>query len=210
MKSIDTGKEKVKKICEVLRKETLDPAKKEGDRIIAKARADAEKIIEDAKNEASRIGEESKRRIEEQRNLCQASMNLAAKQSIDTLKQEIEKNLFNPELNRLVADTVKEPKAVAELIQAMIAGIKKEGIEGDLKAIISGSVDVDAVNRELAKGGIEKLKSESIEVGAIEGGAQVKIIDKNLTIDMSDEALKELIAGFVRDDFRSMIFATTA
>lgn len=209
MKSVDTGKEKVKKICEVLRKETLDPAKKEGDQIIAKARADAEKIIEDAKNEASRIQEEAKRRIEEERNVFQASMNLAAKKSIDTLKQEVEKNLFNPELNQLIADKVKEPKVIAELIQAIVAGIEKEGIEGDLKAIVSGSVGVDAVNKELTKGIIEKLKSKSVEVGEIEGGAQIKIIDQNLTIDMSDEALKGLLASFVRDDFRSVIFATT-
>ncbi|MCB1072989.1 MAG: DivIVA domain-containing protein [Chlamydiales bacterium] len=209
MKSVDTGKEKVKKICEVLRKETLDPAKKEGDLIIAKARADAEKIIKDAKNEASKIHDEAKRRIEEERNVFQASMNLAAKKSIDTLKQEIEKNLFNPELSQLIADKMKEPKIVAELIQAIVTGIEKEGIEGDLKAIVSSAVGVDAVNKELTKGIIEKLKSKSVEIGEIEGGAQIKIIDQNLTIDMSDEALKGLLASFVRDDFRSVIFATT-
>ncbi|MDJ0651657.1 MAG: V-type ATP synthase subunit E [Simkaniaceae bacterium] len=209
MKSVDTGKEKVKKICEILRKETLDPAIKEGDQMRAKARADAEKIIEDAKSEASRIQEEAKKRIEEERNVFQASMNLAAKKSIDTLKQEIEKNLFNPELKKVITDKVKEPKVVAGLIQAIITGIEKEGMEGDLKAIVSASVGVDVVNKELLKGMIEKLKSKSVEVGEIGGGAQIKIIDQNLTIDMSDEALKELFARFVRDDFRSMIFATT-
>lgn len=209
MKSIDTGKEKVKKICEVLRKETLDPAKKEGDLIIAKARADAEKIIKDAKGEASRVQAEAKRRIEEERNVFQASMNLAAKKSIDTLKQEIEKKLFNPELTQLIAEKMKDPKIVAKLIVAIVSGIEKEGIEGDLKAIVSGAVSIDAVNKELTKGIIEKLKSKSVEIGEIEGGAQVKIIDQNLTIDMSDEALKTLLANFVRDDFRSVIFAAT-
>ena len=209
MKSIDTGKEKVKKICEVLRKETLDPAKKEGDLIIAKARADAEKIIKDAKGEASRVQAEAKRRIEEERNVFQASMNLAAKKSIGTLKQEIEKKLFNPELTQLIAEKMKDPKIVAKLIVAIVSGIEKEGIEGDLKAIVSGAVSIDAVNKELTKGIIEKLKSKSVEIGEIEGGAQVKIIDQNLTIDMSDEALKTLLANFVRDDFRSVIFAAT-
>lgn len=209
MKSVDTGKEKVKKICKVLQEEAIDPAKKKADQIIAKACADAEKLIEDAKSEASRIYQEAKRRIEEERNVFQASINLAAKKSIDTLKQEIEKNLFNPELSQLIADKVKEPKLIAELIQAIVSGIEKEGIEGDLKAIVSGAVGVDAVNKELTKGIIEKLKSKSVEVGEIEGGAQIKIIDQNLTIDMSDEALKGLLASFMRDDFRSVIFATT-
>ncbi len=208
MKSVDTGKEKVKKICEVLRKETLDPAKKEGDKIIAKARVDGEKIIEDAKRDASRIQVEAKKKIEEERNIFQASMNLAAKKSIDTLKQEIEKNLFNPQLSQLVAEKMKDTKVVARLIEAIVSGIEKEGVSGELKAIVSSAIDIDAVNIELAKGIIERLKSKSVEIGDIEGGAQVKIADQNITIDMSDDALKALLASFVRDDFRSVIFSS--
>ncbi len=208
MKSVDTGKEKVKKICEVLRKETLDPAKKEGDQIIAKARVDAEKIIEDAKRDASRIQTDAKKKIEEEWNVFQASMSLAAKKSISTLKQEVGKKLFNPELGQLIAEKMKDPKVVAGLIESIVSGIEKEGISGDLKAIISSAVSVDAVNKELAKGIIEKLKSKSVEIGGIEGGAQVKIVDQNLTIDMSDDALKALLASFVRDDFQALIFAS--
>jgi V/A-type H+-transporting ATPase subunit E len=63
------------------------------------------------------------------------------------------------------------------------------------------------VNKAILKGAIEKLKSKSVEVGSIEGGVQVKIVDQNLTIDMSDESLKNLLASFVRDDFRSVIFS---
>ena len=86
MKSVDTGKEKVKKICEVLRKETIDPAKKEGDHIIAKARDEGEKIVTNAKKEAVRLLDDAKKKIEEERNVFQASINLACKKSIDTLK----------------------------------------------------------------------------------------------------------------------------
>lgn len=209
MKSVDTGKEKVKKICEVLRKETLDPAKKEGDQIIAKARADAEKIIEEARREANRIHEEAKKKINEERNVFQASMNLAAKKSIDTLKQQIERRLFNPELEKLIAEKMDEPKVVAELISAIVSAIEKEGLSGDLKALVSKAVNVEAVNSALIKGIAERLKSKSVEIGEIKGGAQVKIVDQNLTIDLSDDAIKALLASFVRDDFRSVIFAST-
>lgn len=206
MKSVDTGKEKVKKICEVLHRETIGPAKKEGDQIIAKAREEGEKIVSNAKREAMRLLENARKKIEEERNVFQASMNLACKKSIDTLKQDIEKRLFNPELEAFVAKKMKDPKVAADLISAIVKGIEKEGIEGDLRAIVSKDINVEAVNQELSKGIMDKLESKSVEVGGIEGGAQVKIVDRNLTIDMSDEALKTLVAGFVRDDFRSVIF----
>ncbi|QVL55093.1 MAG: V-type ATP synthase subunit E [Simkaniaceae bacterium] len=207
MKSVDTGKEKVKKICEVLRKETIDPAKKEGGQIIAKARSEGERIVANAKEEAARLLYDAKKKIEEERNVFQASINLACKKSIDTLKQEIEKNLFNPQLAAFVGERTKDPKVVAELITAIINGINKEGINGDFRALVSKAVNTEAVNKELSKGIVEQLESKSVELGEIEGGAQVKIVNRNLTIDMSDDALKSLLANFVRDDFRSVIFA---
>lgn len=209
MKSVDTGKDKVKKICEVLKKETLDPAKKEADKIIAAARAEAEKIVENAKREGKRALEDAKQKIEEERNVFQASLNLAAKKSLDTLKQEIEKKLFNEELDAFVGKQMNDPKVVAELIAAIIKGIEKEGLETDLKGVVSSSVSTEAVNKELIQGILDRLKGKSVEVGDITGGAQVKMVDKNLTIDMTDEALKALLASFVRDDFRSVIFAAS-
>lgn len=208
MKSVDTGKEKVKKICEVLRKETLDPAKKEGDQIIAKAKRDAEKIIEDAKQKAAKIHEETKRKIEEERNVFQASINLACKKSLEMLRQEIETKLFNPELKSLLSKELNEPKVVAELISAIVTAIQKEGLEGDLRAIVSKAVKLEAVNQALLKGIETRLKGNSVELGALKGGAQVKMVDHNLTIDLSEEALKSLLASYVRDDFRSIVFAS--
>lgn len=209
MKSVDTGKDKVKKICEVLKKETLEPAKKEADRIIAKARVDGEKIIEDAKREAQKLQEEAKKRIKEERNVFQASINLACKKSLDTLKQEIEKKLFNEELDHFIRKQMNHPDIVAELISAIVKGIEKEGIDVNLKALISSTVSPQAVNQALAKGIVDRLKEKSVEIGDIMGGAQVKIVDKNLTVDMTDEALKTLLANFVREDFRSVIFAAS-
>ena len=45
MKGIDAGKDKVKKICDVLRKETLEPARKEAEEIIQQAEAKAAEIL---------------------------------------------------------------------------------------------------------------------------------------------------------------------
>ena len=209
MKSVDTGKDKVKKICEVLKKETLDPAKKEADRIIAAARAEAEKIVENAKREGKRSIEDAKKKIEEEKSVFQASLNLAAKKSLDTLKHEVERKLFNEELDAFVGKQMNDPKVVAELIAAIVKGIEKEGLDTDLKGVISSAVSTEAVNKELIQGILDRLKGKSVEVGDIAGGAQVKIVDKNLTIDMTDEALKALLASFVRDDFRSVIFAAS-
>ena len=190
-----------------MRKETIDPAKKEGDQIIAKAKHSAEGIVADAKKEAARLLDEARSKIEEERNVFKASINLACKKSIDMLKQSVEEKLFNPQLAEFCKAATNDSKVAADLISAIIKSIEKEGVDGDLKAVVSKDVDLDAVNKAILKGAIERLKSKSVEVGSIEGGVQVKIVDQNLTIDMSDESLKNLLASFVRDDFRSVIFS---
>lgn len=207
MKSVDTGKDKVKKICEVLKRETLDPAKKEADVIIHKAREDAARIIEDAKREAQNAIEEAKRKIEEERNVFQASINVACKKSLDMLRQEIENKLFHTELQAFVGKNMQNAHTIAELISAIVKAIEKEGTEANLRAIVPSSVSAKEINGQLVKGILERLEKNSVELGEIEGGVEVKVVDKNLTIDMTEEALKSLVASYVRDDFRSVIFS---
>lgn len=206
MKSVDTGKDKVKKICEVLTRETLAPAKKEADVIIHKAREEAAKIIEDAKQSVDKIHLDTKKKIEEERNVFQSSILLACKKSLSTLKQEIEEEFFNPELSRWLDKGTKDPHVLANLISAVVSAVNKEGVDANLEALIPASVSSKSVNQELIKGVLEKLKEKSVQVGDFEGGAEVKIVDQNITIDMTDEALKSLVASFVRDDFRSIVF----
>jgi V/A-type H+-transporting ATPase subunit E len=43
-------------------------------------------------------------------------------------------------------------------------------------------------------------------VGSFKGGAQLQWHDRKLTLDMSDDALKELLSTYVRKDFRKMLF----
>ena len=145
MKSVDTGKEKVKKICEVLRKETIDPAKKERDEILAKARQAADKLIADAKKDAARLIEEAREKIQEERSVFKSSMNLACKKSLDTLRGEIEKSLFNPALSEFFSDKMKDPSVIAKLISSILHAIEKEGIGAELHALIPKEVKVEAV-----------------------------------------------------------------
>lgn len=49
MKGTDTGSERVKKICDVLRRETLEPARQEAEEIVLEARRQATSILEEAK-----------------------------------------------------------------------------------------------------------------------------------------------------------------
>ena len=206
MKGIETGKDKVKKICDILRRETLEPAKNEAEEIIRSAKERAEEIIASAQAQVERLNVDAGLEIERQKNVFQSSLAQACKQALESLKQNIEEKLFNQELGRLISKHTQDPQVLAQLISAVIHGIEKEGIEAILSVYVPSVVPARSVNLLLAHDILEKLKEKSVLVGSMTGGIEVKLHQENITVDITDAALKELVANYIRKDFRQMIF----
>lgn len=206
MKGLETGKDKVKKICDVLKRETLEPAKQEAEGIVASAREQADEILADAHKEAKKMIENAHLEIEKQKTIFQASLTQACRQTLEVLKEKIERQLFNPELSKLVAKPMQDPKLMAQLIHAIIHALEKEGTQSDLSVVISSAISARAVNELLASDVIQRLKEKGVLVSSIGGGIEVKLLKDNITIDLSDETIKELVAAYIRKDFREFIF----
>jgi V/A-type H+-transporting ATPase subunit E len=207
MKGLESGKDKVKKICEVLKKETLEPAKREAEEILQGAHAEAEKIVAEARQKAAGLELDAKKQIERERNIFQSSLNQACKQSLEQLKQQIEDNLFNKELTRLITKQMQDPKVLADLITAIVKAIDKEGIDADLSAYVPASVPAKSVNSLLLQDVLQRLKEKEVLLGSMAGGIAVKLHKDNITLDITDAALKELVSQYIRKDFRDMVFA---
>ncbi len=207
MKTLDKGQDKIKKICEALKNETLEPAKKQAEQIIEEARAQAAQIIADAKKQTEKLHLASKAELEQERKVFQLSLVQAAKQGLEALKQSIEHSLFNEELHSLLEKHMADPNVISKLISAIIHAIEKEGLATDLVALIPHTVPPKEVNRLLAEQFLKKLKGQSVTLGDFAGGAQVKLEGKKITVDISDTALQELLTQYLRKDFRKLIFA---
>ncbi len=207
MEKGDFGKEKVQEICDQIQKETLEPAKKEAASVIENAKKQAEQIIMDAKKEAEKLETLAKKKIDEKRNVFEASMHLSVKKTLSTLKEKIEKELFKPNLAELVKEKSSTSDVVSAFVNAIVTSIEKDGVDGDLMAAIPKTVSKEEVMGKLHEKVVQSLRNKEVSISDIEGGAAVKIVNKNIILDLSDEALKTILADFVSDDFKSMIFA---
>lgn len=208
-KTLEKGEQKIQKICEALRKDTLEPAEKEAERIVADARQRAEQIIHEARGEAEKILNHSKQNIEQERNVFHSSLEQASRQSIEELKQAIENRLFNDELDQLVAKHTHDPKVIGKLIDAVVGAIEKEGLKTHIEAIIPETIKPEDVNSLLMEKVLNKLKDQSVKVGMISGGAQIKLIDRQMTIDISEQSLIDLLSRYLRKDYRKMLFGNS-
>jgi V/A-type H+-transporting ATPase subunit E len=197
MKETETGKDKVKKICDILRRETLEPAQVEAEGILLSASESAVEIIAEARREVKR-----------QKNVFESSLHQACKQALEALKGAIEGQLLHKELGQLIGKKMQDTKILADLIEAVLRALKEQGIEGDLSVYIPAAVPARSVNTLLAQEWLEDLKEKSVLIGTISGGIAVKWHQGNVTIDISDATLRELVAQYIRKDFRELIFGS--
>ena len=207
MRSLEKGQDKIQKICDQLRHQTIEPAKTEAQDIIAEANKKAEAIKADAEHHAEQLIKQARGQIEQERNVFHSALQQAAKQTVEGLKQEIEHKLFNEELQNILEKQLADPNVVAKLINGIVGAIEKEGTSTDLSAIIPKTVSAEEINSLLLEGVRKRLKNKPLEIGSIAGGAQVKLHGKKMTLDLSDQAIKELLTNYVRKDFRKLIFS---
>lgn len=206
MKTLEQGSQKIKKICEILKNETIEPAKKEAEAILDEARTRADEIIKEAQKQADKLHADVKTAIEQERNVFNSTLIQASRLAMETLKQEIMNHLFNKEFHQLIEKTTADPALIAKMIEAIIKAIEKEGFTANLSAIVPQTLSEKEINALLGKHIVDKLKEHSVVLGDIAGGAKVKMHDKNITIEISDQSLMELVAGYATN-FRKIIFA---
>lgn len=203
---METGKDKLQRICDALRKETLEPAQQEAREILENARLQADEIRRDAESEGKRRLEMADREIEERKRVLQGSLQMACRQAVEELRGKIEERLFNSHLAQIVARETADPQVVATILTAILEALKLHGFDESLVAVLPKHVAPRTVSSYLAKGLLEQLGQKAIQLGDFAGGAQVKLEGSRITIDLSDGALRELIASYVRRDFRDLLF----
>jgi V/A-type H+-transporting ATPase subunit E len=204
MKGLETGKDKIQKICDALKKETLEPAKQEAREIIENAHLQASEIVKEAQKTADERIHSAEKEIEEKKKIFQASLQIACRQGIEQLKQKIQEQLFDRQLAETVAKEMGDAKIIANLISSFMRSMEEKGIEEEFIAVIPKGTSPRSISSLLAAQILEKLQVQP--AGDFEGGVQIRLKGRQITIDISDAAVRELIAQYIRRDFRELVF----
>lgn len=206
METLEQGKQKLVEICDLLKKDTLEPAQKEAASIVDAAKTESQKIIDQANEQAKGILDEVGKKIEQERVLFNTSLDVASKQTFDKLREEVEDKLFHQELGHLVQQISHDPETVARLVNVIIEVIEREGLNGNISLGLAKSIKPEEISKFLIKEVSTKLSKKEIPVEAISGGAVVCLKDKQISVDISDESLKELLGSYLRSSFREILF----
>ncbi len=207
MNSSESGKDKIKKICEILEKETLEPARNEAQRLIQDAKAKADEILVQAQQEAQQLLQTAQKQIERNQTLFHASLKQGFSAIKEQLRQELQTTLVLPSFTDWVRSHVHEAMTEAQFVQAMIRAIDQAGLQGQVAVYVAKEVSVDAVNALLGQQILDRLEKGSVQVGTFGAGVQLRLEAHHLILDVTEESLVDLLTTYVAKPFREILFA---
>lgn len=206
MEQPGSGDERLAAICQIIRNETLEPAQLEAENIRINAEQEVAKIHAEAKQQADHLIYNARKELEEEKKAFEASLEQACKQAVDLLRQKIETTLFKPALETWLEKEFSSEEKTAHLLDTLIEYLKEQGLEGDLAVWIGSHLSKETLVKNLAVSSLRTISKEGLQIANQAHGVLVKIVEKHLTIEITPEATKDLMASFIRNDFRRFLF----
>lgn len=197
---------KLQELTDKLYKEGLSKGKEEGDAILANAQAKAEEIIKNAEAQAEAIVKKAGKEAEEYRAKVEGDVKMAAAQSIQATRKDIENLMVGKLTGTQVSSALSSAEFVKEIIKA-VAGKFNAEESVDLNVVLPESLKSQLepfVKEELAKelkGGVSAQFSKKIA-----GGFTIGPKDGSYFISLTDETFKNLISEYLRPAVRKILF----
>ena len=206
MELIDSSKKKVKKICDVLVKETLEPAQKKAEEIIEDASRKAAHIIAEAKEKAANLIKEAEGKIKEKQMVFDSSIKIATQKALTLLRDQVESKLFQPELENQIKKYLNKKEVVVKIIDALVHALNIEGIKTDLNVLISKEFKPEEICAAILDDSLAALKGKVVRLGESDSGVTLKCDGYHLSIDVTDDAIKEIVTAYAGEHLRKILF----
>lgn len=203
---METGKQKVDRICSLLKEETLKPAQEEARRIIDEAKKRADEIEKATEQKRKEILSDADKELEKKKQIFESSLQLSCRNAFQKVRQSIETELFSDQLDQLLCEKLDDTDVIGEFIKSVAAAIEKEGLDTDIEVTISKNVSKEKLVKLLISKFKNKLDVEQVIDRDFAAGVKIKLVDQKITVDLSDQALKELLASFLHKEYREIVF----
>jgi V/A-type H+-transporting ATPase subunit E len=214
MSEPDVKSSGVKKLIDRIRDEGVHSARAEADRILTEAKAQAARIVADAKAQAATIKKEAHAAMEREQTATIEALRIAARDTSLELRSAT-MSAFEEHVRRLVTDVTTERFVLRDMI-LVLAGKAAEDLIEDKDALIlvpDGLADevsaeleeflrqsAAALSADVLRKGIELIPSNEVR-----GGARVRLVGEDLEIDLSDEALSEMMLKLLLPRYRKIL-----
>ncbi|BCX88568.1 V/A-type H+/Na+-transporting ATPase subunit E [Methylomarinovum tepidoasis] len=205
----------VQDLIDRIRDEGVRAAREEAERIVKEAERKAATLVAEARREADELRAKAHEDIEAERAAAQEALKLSARDTILQLEREVV-SAFERFVRRLVTRATCDECFIRDLVLVLAGRAVEEFIhDKEIQIFISEAIltgKSDEKLREIGKQTILSLSSDMLREGVelipasdIQAGARVRLVDEQLEIDLSDEAVARLLGERLLPRFRNIL-----
>ncbi len=206
----------VQELIARIRDDGVQSGREEADRILAEARREAARLLEDARAQAEEQRLKASAEIDAVRHAALEALKLAARDTELQLEAEV-LAAFERHVKRLIAPVTHDGKFIRTLVlvlagQAVKGHLKDKRLQILVSDLLAGkereNPELDAFLREGVLGISGDMLREGVEIVAsseVEGGARVRVVGEDLELDLSNEAVAQLLLKHLLPRYRSIL-----
>lgn len=205
----------VQQLITRIRDKGVRAGQEEADALVANARRDAARIVKQAEAEVAALRENATKQIEADRTAALEALKLAARDTGLELQAAVVRQ-FEQKVNRLVSDFTLDGEFLEALVLVLAGHSVDEYIgDKDIKLLVNnlafGAGD-DPELKDRARrtaltiaGDMLREGVELVPAGDVQGGVRVQVVEDNLEIDLTSEAVSRLLLRNLLPRFRALL-----
>jgi len=202
--------DKLQELTNKIYLEGISKGKEEAEKIREEADKKAEEIINGAKKEAEKIREEANKKAEEERKNMMAELKLAARQALNTLKQQISELIQSEAIKDVSGPAFKDQEFINKVIVAMVSNWSPESGTLDLTTVLPAEKqkEIDHYFKDKARNLLDKglrlqysddLK-EGFEIGPKDGSYSISFKEADFEVFIKEYLSPRMINLLFKED----------
>ncbi|MEM9656926.1 MAG: hypothetical protein AAF961_01065 [Planctomycetota bacterium] len=209
----------IQELIDRLSQEGVAEGRQQADKIVAEAQQKADGIVEAARAEAKQILRTAREQAQQFQAAGEDALRMAARDAERDFGAKVHEGL-RERLQELVQHEVQDPEVVKRMIY-VIARKATEGLEEEQLDILlpAENLSEDEVRRTIEAGKPDRLtqflqgvvgddlrSGITVNLGSrSHGGLTVRVVNKNVEIDLTDEAITDLLAQHMLPRYRAIM-----
>ena len=201
----------VQELIDKLKNQGVSEGQRQAEEIIKEAMSKASRILSKAQAEADKLLAEGRSKLEVERKSSHEAIKTAFRDTELALRSKV-REAFSAHLKRLVSLELTDKEFIKQLVLAIVGAKASEiaqvpNVEILLPAKIFGEEGKKRL-QHLVLGITEDMLRQGVELKStldVKGGIKVRLTGKDIELDLTDEALTDLLLKYLLPRYREIV-----
>lgn len=191
----------VQELIDKLKTDGVTRGQQQAEEIIAAAREEAVSIADDARREADQVLANAKLQAQQMLDNGKQALQLASRDAILKLRESFQQEIHR-KFTSLVGQQLNDKSLLQKLILEVAGRARPEDSKDKMEVLVPSTLN------QFVQGLAADMLREGVSFGTVDGlhgGVRVRLSDKDVDIDLTEETVTRLLMQFLAPRFRAFL-----